>query len=74
MYVRAIQGVLSVSGGVRAKLSKSLTYMPLLHLLRHTSQRHRRFLHVDGQAFNAQYKKYNRRNAGSGKMWLHVFN
>lgn len=66
MFVQ-IEGVLSVSGGVWAKLSKGFSDMPLLHLLRDTSQHHRRFLHVDGQAFNAQYKKYNRRDTGTGK-------
>lgn len=74
MYVCAIEGVLSVSGGIWIKLSKSVVDMPLLHLLRDTSQYHRCFLHVDGKAFNAQYKKYNRRNAGPGKIWLHAFN
>jgi len=68
MYVCAIEGVLSVSGGIWIKLSKSVVDMPLLHLLRDTSQYHRCFLHVDGKAFNAQYKKYNRRNAGPGKI------
>lgn len=63
-----IEGVLSVSGRVWAKLSKSVGDMPFLHLLRDTSQHHRSFLHADGQAFNAQYKKYNRRDAGPGKI------
>lgn len=68
MYICAIEGVLSVSGGIWIKLSKSVVDMPLLHLLRDTSQYHSCFLHVDGKAFNAQYKKYNRRNAGPGKI------
>jgi len=61
-----IQGVLSISRGIRTKLWKDDSNMSLFHLLCYTSHHHRRFLYIDGQTSYAQYERYTRRNARTG--------